>query len=149
MIQTKKFAVVTLYSYFPALFDHTIRIACELVRTVNASVTIDLIKSQISVYFAPHTFLYYLYIHIHIYIYEKKKKKKKKHILSLPLIPVDRTASQAARFIVHRPNKHRLASETQKDRDFRELKKNVPPECGFPRKLSTSSPTESSTLSCI
>lgn len=41
-VSTKKFAVVTLCSYFPALFDHTMRIACELVRNVNARVAIDL-----------------------------------------------------------------------------------------------------------
>ena len=39
---TEKFAVVTLYSYFPALFDHTMSIAWELVSNVNAIVTIDL-----------------------------------------------------------------------------------------------------------
>ena len=33
---------MTLYSYLPALLDQTIRMACELVRTVNASVTTDL-----------------------------------------------------------------------------------------------------------
>ena len=42
-----KFAVVTLYSYFPALLDHTMSIACELVRTVSASVTMDLIQQII------------------------------------------------------------------------------------------------------
>lgn len=41
---TRKFAVVTLYSYFPALLDQTMSIACELVRIVNARVTIDLIQ---------------------------------------------------------------------------------------------------------
>jgi hypothetical protein len=41
-ILTEKFAVVTLYSYFPALFDHTISIAWELVSNVNATVTMDL-----------------------------------------------------------------------------------------------------------
>ena len=41
-ILTEKFAVVTLYSYFPALFDHTISIAWELVSNVNATVTTDL-----------------------------------------------------------------------------------------------------------
>ena len=41
-ILTIKFAVVTLYSYLPALLDQTIRMACELVRIVNASVTTDL-----------------------------------------------------------------------------------------------------------
>lgn len=44
IIRTEKFAVVTPYSYFPALLDHTISIACELVSNVNASVTIDLPK---------------------------------------------------------------------------------------------------------
>lgn len=39
---TIKLAVVTLYSYLPALLDQTIRMPCELVRTVNASVTTDL-----------------------------------------------------------------------------------------------------------
>lgn len=39
---TIKLAVVTLYSYFPALLDQTIRMACELVRIVSASVTTDL-----------------------------------------------------------------------------------------------------------
>jgi hypothetical protein len=39
---TIKLAVVTLYSYLPALLDHTISMACELVRNVNASVTMDL-----------------------------------------------------------------------------------------------------------
>lgn len=44
ILLTKKFAVVILYSYFPALFDHTINIAWELVSNVNASVTMDLQK---------------------------------------------------------------------------------------------------------
>lgn len=39
---TEKFAVVTLYSYFPALLDQTIKIDCELVSNVKASVTMDL-----------------------------------------------------------------------------------------------------------
>lgn len=43
---TKKLAVVTLYSYFPALFDQTISIACELVRKVNASVTTVLLRRK-------------------------------------------------------------------------------------------------------
>lgn len=43
-VLTEKFAVVTLYSYFPARLDHTINIACELVRTVKARVTIDLFQ---------------------------------------------------------------------------------------------------------
>lgn len=41
ILLTEKFAVVTLYSYFPALFDQTINIAWELVSNVNASVTMD------------------------------------------------------------------------------------------------------------
>lgn len=39
---TKKLAVVTLYSYLPALLDQTIRMAWELVRIVSANVTSDL-----------------------------------------------------------------------------------------------------------
>jgi len=49
---TEKFAVVTLYSYFPALFDHTINIAWELVSNVNASVTMDL-SFQVFLPFGP------------------------------------------------------------------------------------------------
>lgn len=37
---------MTLYSYLPALLDQTISIAWELVRKVNASVTIDLLQSR-------------------------------------------------------------------------------------------------------
>lgn len=44
---TKKLAVVTLYSYFPARFDHTMSIAWELVRIVSAHVTTPLIQHKI------------------------------------------------------------------------------------------------------
>lgn len=46
VILTRKLAVVTLYSYFPALLDQTMSIACELVRTVKARVTIDLFHKE-------------------------------------------------------------------------------------------------------
>jgi hypothetical protein len=49
VLLTEKFAVVTLYSYFPALFDQTIRIAWELVSNVNANVTMDLTEDVVNI----------------------------------------------------------------------------------------------------
>jgi hypothetical protein len=49
VLLTEKFAVVTLYSYFPALFDQTIRIAWELVSNVNANVTMDLPEDVVNI----------------------------------------------------------------------------------------------------
>lgn len=49
-IFTEKLAVVTLYSYFPALLDHTMSIACELVSKVKAMVTMDLTQEPQSHY---------------------------------------------------------------------------------------------------
>jgi hypothetical protein len=49
ILLTEKFAVVTLYSYLPALFDQTIRIAWELVSNVNASVTMDLPEDVVNI----------------------------------------------------------------------------------------------------
>jgi hypothetical protein len=49
VLLTEKFAVVTLYSYFPALFDQTIRIAWELVSNVNANVTMDLPEEVVNI----------------------------------------------------------------------------------------------------
>jgi hypothetical protein len=49
ILLTEKFADVTLYSYLPALFDQTIRIAWELVSNVNASVTMDLPEDVVNI----------------------------------------------------------------------------------------------------
>lgn len=62
---TKKFAVVTLYSYLPALLDQTISMACELVRIVNATVTIVLFQwTENRLYIQKRTaYIFFLLLH--------------------------------------------------------------------------------------